>query len=100
MHDNEGVIDMDERAFTVAPVDFNETNYFNRELSWLSFNARVMSLATDAKIPLLERVKYLAIYASNLDEFFQVRVAGLRDLVAAEVRVRTPDGRGETFRQP
>ena len=93
MHDNEGVIDMDERAFTVAPVDFNETNYFNRELSWLSFNARVMSLATDAKIPLLERVKYLAIYASNLDEFFQVRVAGLRDLVAAEVRVRTPDGR-------
>ncbi len=93
VHDNEGVIDMDERAFTVAPVDFNETNYFNRELSWLSFNARVMSLATDAKIPLLERVKYLAIYASNLDEFFQVRVAGLRDLVAAEVRVRTPDGR-------
>ena len=93
VHDNEGVIDTDGRSFMVAPVDFNDTNYFNRELSWLSFNARVMSLATDPQIPLLERVKYLAIYASNLDEFFQVRVAGLRDLVAAEVRVRTPDGR-------
>lgn len=93
VQDNEGVIEIDERSFAVAPVDFNDSNYFNRELSWLSFNARVMSLATDAQIPLLERVKYLAIYASNLDEFFQVRVAGLRDLVAAEVRVRTPDGR-------
>ncbi len=93
VQDNEGVIDIDDRSFAVAPIDFNETNYLNRELSWLSFNARVMSLATDAQIPLLERVKYLAIYASNLDEFFQVRVAGLRDLVAAEVRVRTPDGR-------
>lgn len=93
LHEHEGVIATDGRSFSVAPVDFNPTNYLNRELSWLSFNARVMSLATDPAIPLLERVKYLAIYASNLDEFFQVRVAGLRDLVAAEVRVRTPDGR-------
>lgn len=93
MHNTEGVIATDGRSFSVAPVDDNPTSTFNRELSWLSFNARVMSLASDAQIPLLERVKYLAIYASNLDEFFQVRVAGLRDLVAGEVRVRAPDGR-------
>lgn len=93
VHENEGVIVTDGQTFSVAPVDDNDTNTLNRELSWLSFNARVMSLAADANIPLLERIKYLAIYASNLDEFFQVRVAGLRDLVAGEVRVRTPDGR-------
>ncbi len=87
------VIDVDGRSFSIAPVDFNPTHYLNRELSWLSFNARVLALAADVKIPLLERLKYVAIYGSNLDEFFQVRVAGLRDLVAGEVRVRTPDGR-------
>ena len=87
------VIDIAPNRFQIAPLDVNSTNYFNRELSWLAFNARVLSLAGDPDTPLLERVKYLAIYASNLDEFFQVRVSGLRDLVAAEVRVRTPDGR-------
>lgn len=93
MQEDQGVIHVDDRSFSIAPVDFNPTHYLNRELSWLSFNARVLSLANDANVPLLERVKYLAIHASNLDEFFQVRVAGLRDLVAGEVRVRTPDGR-------
>ncbi len=88
-----GVIGLDNRKFIVAPIDSNATNYLNRELSWLSFNARVLALATDVRIPLLERVKFLAIYASNLDEFFQVRVAGLHDLVAGEVRFRGPDGR-------
>jgi polyphosphate kinase len=87
------VVDVDGRSFSIAPVDFNPTHYLNRELSWLSFNARVLALAADVKIPLLERVKYVAIYGTNLDEFFQVRVAGLRDLVAGEVRIRTPDGR-------
>lgn len=93
MQDPFDVIDVDGRSFSIAPVDFNPTHYLNRELSWLSFNARVLALAADVKIPLLERLKYVAIYGSNLDEFFQVRVAGLRDLVAGEVRVRTPDGR-------
>ena len=90
---NTPALTVDGRTFQVASLDPNPTNYFNRELSWLSFNARVLSLAADIKIPLLERVKYLAIYAGNLDEFFQVRVAGLRDLVAGEVRFRSPDGR-------
>ena len=87
------VIGISPGRFTIASLDNNDTNYLNRELSWLSFNARVLALGADPDLPLLERVKYLAIYSSNLDEFFQVRVAGLRDLVAAGVRVRTPDGR-------
>jgi len=69
------------------------SRYLNRELSWLDFNARVLALAEDDKTPLLDRVKFLAIFSSNLDEFFQVRVAGLRDQVAAGVKGRSPDGR-------
>jgi polyphosphate kinase len=65
----------------------------NRELSWLDFNARVLSLAEDPDVPLLERAKFLAIFSQNLDEFFQVRVAGLKDQVAAAVGRTSPDGR-------
>ena len=68
-------------------------DYFNRELSWLDFNARVLGLAADHTVPLLERVNFLAIFATNLDEFFQVRVAGLADQVAAGMTKRTRDGR-------
>lgn len=67
--------------------------YFNRELSWIEFNRRVLREATDPDALLLERLKFLAIFSSNLDEFFMVRVAGLRKQVAAGVAKRTPDGR-------
>src|SRR6187431_1668073 len=79
---------LDGAALVDAPERF-----INRELSWLDFNARVLALAENPLVPLLERAKFLAIFSSNLDEFFQVRVAGLKDQVFAGVGSRTPDGR-------
>ncbi len=66
--------------------------YGNRELSWLDFNERVLALAREESVPLLERLKFLAIFSSNLDEFFQVRVAALKGQVAAGVPVAGADG--------
>src|SRR3954468_7775556 len=66
--------------------------YYNRELSWLQFNERVLELAEDTSIPLLERVKFCAIYSSNLDEFFMVRVAGLHDQIEAGIDRPLQDG--------
>ncbi len=66
--------------------------YKNRELSWLDFNDRVLQLAEDERLPLIERVKFLAIYVTNLDEFFMVRVAGLHDQIDARIDARGPDG--------
>jgi polyphosphate kinase len=66
--------------------------YLNRELSWLEFNRRVLSLASEESVPLLERIKFVAIFSSNLDEFFQVRVGALQDQQEARVASRSFDG--------
>ncbi len=73
--------------------------FFNRELSWIEFDERVLTLAEDRDVPLMERLKFAAIYASNLDEFFMIRVAGLHDQVDAGVSKPLYDGRtpGETI---
>jgi polyphosphate kinase len=76
-----------------APALDDTSLYINRELSWLDFNDRVLQLAEDARLPLLERVKFCAIYTTNLDEFYQVRVAGLRDQIEAGVETPSQDGR-------
>jgi len=75
-------------ADQTLPVD----RFLNRELSWLDFNARVLELAEDDDLPLLERVKFLAIFAGNLDEFFMVRIAGLKRRQSTGLTVRSPDG--------
>jgi polyphosphate kinase len=80
----------------VEPLDevaVDPARFLNRELSWLDFNARVLHLSDDPVVPLLERVKFLAIFSTNLDEFFQVRVAGLKDQVAAGLSPTMPDGK-------
>ena len=70
-------------------IDFRAPEYyFNRELSWMKFDERVLSEARDKTLPLLERVKMLGITASNLDEFFMVRVASLKDMVHAGYKRR------------
>ena len=86
---------MPKAKATASPaIDLNEPQYyFNRELSWIEFNRRVLNEALDDRTPLLERLKFLAIFTSNLDEFFMVRVAGLQEQVAAGVAKRTSDGR-------
>ena len=66
--------------------------YINRELSWLDFNDRVLQLAEDESLPLIERLKFLAIFVTNLDEFFMIRVAGVHDQVDARIDARGPDG--------
>ena len=80
-------------ARSAPPVDLRHPSlYLNRELSWLEFNRRVLAEGRDPRNPLLERIKFLAIFSSNLDEFFQVRVAGLKKQLAAGYHEPTADG--------
>jgi polyphosphate kinase len=77
----------------IRPADLDDPHlYFNRELSWIQFNERVLEEALDESHPLLERVKFLSIFSSNLDEFFMIRVSGLRSQYAADVVDTPPDG--------
>jgi polyphosphate kinase len=84
---------MKAKAIT-APIDLQDPAYYlSRELSWLEFNARVLHEAIDARTPLLERLKFMAIFSVNLDEFFMVRVATIKQQIAAQVTNTTLDGR-------
>jgi polyphosphate kinase len=81
-------------ALAPAPVALDDPSlYINRETSWLEFNDRVLEEALDERNPLLERLKFVAIYGTNLDEFFMIRIAGLMQQLAAEVHKRSDDGR-------
>jgi polyphosphate kinase len=84
------------RGETEAALAKDPAVYVNRELSWLDFNDRVLQLAEDESMPLMERVKFLAIFTTNLDEFFMVRVAGVHDQVDARIDARGPDGLSPT----
>ena len=78
-------------ATPTAP-EFDGKPLFNRELSWLEFNRRVLDEATDDSLPVLERLKFLCIFATNLDEFFMIRVSGLKEQIAESVGELSPDG--------
>ncbi len=74
------------------PINLNSSQlYFNRELSWLQFNSRVLAQALDENLPPLERLKFIAIYGTNLDEFYMIRVAGLKSLYSARIQETGPD---------
>jgi polyphosphate kinase len=91
-------ISSDGRAeAAAATLELSDPSLFtNRELSWLDFNDRVLQLAEDESLPLLERLKFLAIFVTNLDEFFMIRVAGVHDQVDARIDARGPDGLAPT----
>ncbi|MCG3118735.1 MAG: Polyphosphate kinase [bacterium] len=82
----------DDDTVDFPPAPLPPERFLNRELSWLAFNDRVLAEANDPTVPIFERVKFLAIYASNLDEFFMVRVAALRRQIEAGLETLGPDG--------
>lgn len=83
---------MDSHSNDSALPKLNSENYINRELSWIDFNYRVLAQAKDSAIPLLERIKFLAIVSNNTDEFFMVRVASVHTKLKIEGRAKRPDG--------
>ena len=83
---------MSQKSVTKRWADLDKRLFFPRELSWLSFNARVLQEARNPSVPLIERVRYLGIFSSNLDEFFRVRVAEVRRLISVSSGARW-DGR-------
>jgi len=85
---------VDILPFHAPEASDSPVRHLNRELSWLQFNERVLAIAEDPDVPLLERVKFVAIFTSNLDEFFQVRVAGLHEQAAADADGTNADGIG------
>jgi len=86
----------EERGEGCPPLD-HPSLFINRELSWLEFNRRVLSEATDRTHPLIERVKFLSIFSNNLDEYFMIRVSGLERQLARGVREAPPDGMSPSF---
>ena len=80
------------KSMTTETKNFPQGRFSERDLSWLSFNERVLDLAQDPSIPILERARFLAIFASNLDEFFKVRIAGSKRRIEAGIAVRSPSG--------
>lgn len=81
-----------DASTTASPAEKDERSYFNRELSWVEFNRRVLEEATDETLPVLERLKFLSIFSTNLDEFFMIRVSGLKEQIAEGVGELSPDG--------
>src|SRR4051812_50227282 len=79
-------------AIALAVRESPSSRFLNRELSWLDFNERVLALAERPSLPLLERTKFLAIFSGNLDEFFQVRVGGLKAQIEAGLQCARPGG--------
>src|SRR4029078_13321322 len=91
-----GLGDADDDDFDLSEAfdsQLPDNRYLDRELSWLAFNRRVLELAEDERVPTLERSNFLAIFASNLDEFFMVRVAGLKRRILTGLAVPTNVGR-------
>src|SRR5437763_8990321 len=97
-------VETEENA-PIVPVSAGQTaherfsdpkNFINRELSWLEFNRRVLEEAQDASQPLVERVKFLCIFSSNLDEFFEIRVAGIKQQIESETSDVAADGLSPT----
>ncbi|MBD5632872.1 MAG: polyphosphate kinase 1 [Candidatus Eremiobacteraeota bacterium] len=86
------IVQPDSETGDVPPLD-DPSLYYSRELSWLEFNDRVLEEALDDRTPLLERLKFMAIFSTNLDEYFMIRVAALKQQIAAEVHKRSNDGR-------
>jgi len=81
-------------ASLVPKIDLDDHQwYLNRELTWLAFKRRVLHEAEDERVPLLERLKFIAIVSGNMDEFFMKRIGGLKQQIGAGMRELTPDGR-------